>query len=127
MNEVDEERTAAQPLPSQMAEAIEKIILRSMNEGVLTLECTGDIYTVNLAALRILGYREEELKGKKFADAFLKTLMPLTPKTLSSKYAGKHGEACRKAGPPRIYGYDGSRIRQDNAADAYDAPLCIPL
>ena len=71
MNEVDEERTAAQPLPSQMAEAIEKIILRSMNEGVLTLECTGDIYTVNPAALRILGYREEELKGKKFADVFL--------------------------------------------------------
>jgi PAS domain S-box-containing protein len=71
MNEVDEERTAAQRLPPQTEEAIEKIILRSMNEGVLTLECTGDIYTVNPAALRILGFREEELKGKKFADVFL--------------------------------------------------------
>ena len=58
---------------------------------------------------------------------FRKTLMPLTPKTLLLGYADTHGEACRKAGPPRIYGYDGSRIRQDNAADAYDVPLCIPL
>jgi len=71
MNEVNEERAAASLLIPQMADQIEKIILRSMNEGVLTLECTGDIYTVNPAALRILGFREEELKGKKFADVFL--------------------------------------------------------
>ncbi len=72
MNEVDEERAATSRQPPQAEEAIEKIILRSMNEGVLTLECTGDIYTVNPAALRILGFGEEELKGKKFADVFLR-------------------------------------------------------
>ena len=71
MNEVDEGQVAAQRIPPQVADAIEKIILRSMNEGVITLECTGDIYTVNPAALRILGFREEELKGRKFAEVFL--------------------------------------------------------
>ena len=71
MNEVNKERAAAEGLIPQMVDQIEKIILRSMNEGVLTLECTGDIYSVNPAALRILGFREEELKGKKFADVFL--------------------------------------------------------
>src|SRR4030042_5794098 len=71
MNEVDEGRAPAQRIPPQAADAIEKIILRSMNEGVITLECTGDIYTVNPAALRILGFREEELKGRKFAEVFL--------------------------------------------------------
>ncbi len=72
MNDINEEHAVAQLVSPQMTDEIEKIILRSMNEGVLTLECTGDIYTVNPAALRILGYREEELKGKKFADVFLK-------------------------------------------------------
>jgi PAS domain S-box-containing protein len=71
MNEVDEGRAPAQRIPPQAADAIEKIILRSMNEGVITLECTGDIYTVNPAAVRILGFREEELKGRKFAEVFL--------------------------------------------------------
>jgi PAS domain S-box-containing protein len=49
---------------------IEKLILRSMNEGVITLECNGDIFTVNPAALRILDFTEEELKGKHFQEAF---------------------------------------------------------
>lgn len=70
MNEVDE-GLVAEGLPPHVADAIEKIILRSMNEGVITLECTGDIYTVNPSALRILGFREEELKGRKFAEVFL--------------------------------------------------------
>lgn len=58
-------------LPRHVADPIEKIILRSMNEGVITLECSGDIYTVNAAAVRILGFGDEELKGRKFAEVFL--------------------------------------------------------
>jgi len=54
-----------------VADPIERIILRSMNEGVMTLDCSGGIYTVTPAALRILGFREEELKGRKFAEVFL--------------------------------------------------------
>ena len=52
------------------AEAVEKAILLGMNEGVLTLECTGNIFTVNPAALRILGYRRDELQGKDFRSVF---------------------------------------------------------
>ena len=51
-------------------EPIEKLILRSMNEGVITLECNGDIFTVNPAALRILDFTEEELIGKHFQEVF---------------------------------------------------------
>ncbi|MEJ2717233.1 MAG: PAS domain S-box protein [Deltaproteobacteria bacterium] len=47
---------------------VEKLILRSMNEGVITIECNGDIYTVNPAALRLLGSTEEELIGKNFDE-----------------------------------------------------------
>jgi PAS domain S-box-containing protein len=56
-----------------VVDPIENVILRSMNDGVMTLECTGDIYTVNPnpAALRILGFREEELRGRTFAEVFL--------------------------------------------------------
>ncbi|MGO9570674.1 MAG: sensor histidine kinase [Desulfomonilaceae bacterium] len=51
-------------------EPIEKLILRSMNEGVITLECNGDIFTANPAALRILDFTEEELRGRHFQEAF---------------------------------------------------------
>jgi len=51
-------------------EPIEKLILRSMNEGVITLECNGNIFTVNSAALRILDFTEEELRGKHFQEVF---------------------------------------------------------
>ena len=45
---------------------IEKTILRSMNEGVITVECNGLIHTTNRAACRILGFGERELEGKHF-------------------------------------------------------------
>jgi len=51
-------------------EPIEAMILRSMNEGVITLECNGAIHTVNPSAVRILGYAEQELKGKKLQEVF---------------------------------------------------------
>jgi two-component system phosphate regulon sensor histidine kinase PhoR len=73
MPETDHE-SIFESAPPHVEDEIEKIILRSMNEGVITLECTGDIYTVNPAALRILGFEEEELKGKKFAEVFLNDL-----------------------------------------------------
>jgi PAS domain S-box-containing protein len=49
---------------------IETLILRSMNEGVITLECNGDIFSVNPAALRILDFKVEELGGKHFQEVF---------------------------------------------------------
>ena len=59
----------AQPGPGG-EDPIERIILRSMNEGVITLECNGNIFMVNPAALRILGLAEEEVRGKNYEQAF---------------------------------------------------------
>jgi len=55
---------------SSNAEMVEKAILLGMNEGVLTLECTGNIFTVNPAALRILGYSRAEIEGQDFRSLF---------------------------------------------------------
>ncbi len=54
----------------QEIDPIEKVILRSMREGVITLECNGNLFTVNPSALRILGFKEEELVGKSFEEVF---------------------------------------------------------
>jgi PAS domain S-box-containing protein len=72
MVEVDEGRTV-EALPARVVDPIENVILRSMNDGVMTLECSGDIYTINPnpAAVRILGFREEKLRGRTFAEVFL--------------------------------------------------------
>lgn len=51
-------------------EPIEKLILQSMNEGVIILECNGEIHTVNRSAARILDRHENELIGKTFGQVF---------------------------------------------------------
>lgn len=53
-----------------MEEPIEKMILDSVNEGVITLECNGVIHSVNRAAARILDLDEEGLLGKTFGEVF---------------------------------------------------------
>lgn len=45
---------------------IEKAIFRSMNEGVITLECNGNIFAINPAAVIILGLQSSDVKGKHF-------------------------------------------------------------
>ncbi|MDQ7783005.1 MAG: PAS domain S-box protein [Desulfomonilaceae bacterium] len=62
-------RESSLPEPSDM-DPIEKVILRSMNEGVITVECTGHINTVNTAAARILGLDDQGIIGKKFDEIF---------------------------------------------------------
>ena len=66
---IDKDRVATETTVSP-EEPIEKTILRSMNEGVITVECNGDIHTANPAALRILGFEERELVGRKFDSVF---------------------------------------------------------
>ena len=60
--------SSSPPEPGQ--DFIERMILRSMNEGVITLECDGSIHTVNPAAQRILGFEEDDIKGKHFDTVF---------------------------------------------------------
>lgn len=55
---------------NERLDPIEKIILRSMNEGVITVECDGRINTVNASALRILGLEEPDMVGKGFDEVF---------------------------------------------------------
>jgi PAS domain S-box-containing protein len=55
---------------SEAMQPIEKIIIRSMHEGVVTLECNGAVFSMNPAAERILQLREAEVKGKKYEEAF---------------------------------------------------------
>ncbi len=49
---------------------IEKVILRSMNEGVITIECNGHINTLNASALRILGLDHQMVIGKRYDEVF---------------------------------------------------------
>jgi two-component system phosphate regulon sensor histidine kinase PhoR len=49
---------------------IEKMILNSMNEGVITVECDGKINTVNPSALRILDLVASEVVGRRFEEVF---------------------------------------------------------
>ncbi len=63
-----ESGVTAPPCPAE--DPIEKIILRSMNEGVITLECNGTVHTVNPAALRILGLSRDAIQGRNFQQFF---------------------------------------------------------
>lgn len=58
-------------IPEQaFQDPIEKIILRSLKEGVITVECSGTIHTVNRAALQILGLAEEQVSSMNCRDVF---------------------------------------------------------
>lgn len=67
---VDERQESTSENPNASNEDfIEKTILRSMNEGVITLECSGLIHTMNPAVSRILGFEEAQLRGHNFETA----------------------------------------------------------
>ncbi len=47
-------------------ETLEQIIIRSLQEGVVTIECNGLISTINPSAVRILDRNQELIVGKNF-------------------------------------------------------------
>ncbi|MBW1798043.1 MAG: PAS domain S-box protein [Deltaproteobacteria bacterium] len=49
---------------------IYKNILENMSDGVMTIDLKGQIITFNPAAANILGLKEEDVLGKKFAQVF---------------------------------------------------------
>lgn len=53
-------------------ETLEQIIIRSLQEGVITIECNGVISGINPAALRILGVTQDCLLGFSIEDALPK-------------------------------------------------------
>jgi two-component system sensor histidine kinase PilS (NtrC family) len=65
-------------------------ILRHLNSGLLTIDTEGRIIFFNRAAERILGYREEEVKGLPCVDAFSER-MPSLARTLMQRLEdGRH-------------------------------------
>ena len=44
--------------------------LRSIGDGVVTTDGSGRITSLNIAAQQITGWKDEEVKGRQFADVF---------------------------------------------------------
>ena len=57
-------------------------ILRHLNSGLLTIDATGCIIYFNRAAERILGYREEEVKGMQCGEVFAERMPELSESLL---------------------------------------------
>jgi two-component system, NtrC family, sensor histidine kinase PilS len=63
-------------------------ILRHLNSGLLTIDAQGSIIYFNRAAERILGYREERVKGMACRDVFAERMPDLAESLLSALTAG---------------------------------------
>ena len=55
-------------------------ILRHVKSGLITVDSLGRIIYFNRAAEEILGYKEQEVKGKNYEDVFKKKIPPLVEK-----------------------------------------------
>jgi two-component system sensor histidine kinase PilS (NtrC family) len=55
-------------------------ILRHVKSGLITVDSLGRIIYFNRAAEEILGYKEQEVKGKNYEDVFKKRIPPLVEK-----------------------------------------------
>lgn len=69
MNQDDPVLEITPAYPSDV-DPIERTILNSMAEGVITVECDGKISTVNPSALRILGLAESDMIGRPLDKVF---------------------------------------------------------
>ncbi len=66
-------------------------ILRHLNSGLLTIDAQGYIVYFNRAAERILGYREEEVKGLRCEEAFSERMPQLVTALLDGlNYGTEH-------------------------------------
>ncbi|MGC8906262.1 MAG: PAS domain S-box protein [Desulfomonilaceae bacterium] len=112
------------PQAANNAEMVERAILLGMNEGVLTLECTGNIFTVNPAALRILGYAREELEGRHFRSVFEpekinNAFLELVDAVLSQGSLHPHREIV-------FHRRDGQAVDLSVSGSSLDADVCGP-
>lgn len=103
---------------------IERMVLRSMNEGVITLECDGSIHTVNPAAQRILGFEESEIRGKHFETVFSddpvnKDFMKILRDAIRNNYQNERKEAGFKRN-------DGQTIDLSVTSSFVQVDECLP-
>jgi PAS domain S-box-containing protein len=103
---------------------IEKIILQSMNEGVITLECDGKIFMSNPSALRILGLQEQDLHGKPFDSIF-----PDIPE--NREFRDIFGQVVHEGLPTlhkdvRFMRRDGQTVDLSISATFIETDVCLP-
>ncbi len=110
--------------PESDRDPIERIILRSMSEGVITLECSGRIYTVNPAALKTLGFTETNMVGRLFDEVFAN-------EPLNEDFRSLLTGIMRDAGPSthkevRYRRPDGQVVDLSVTASSLDFDVCVP-
>ena len=105
-------------------ETLEQIIIRSLQEGVITIECNGLISGANPAALRILGVASESVPGFSFD-----TTVP--PSTINRPFLDIFQDLVSDGSitPFReidLVRFDGARIEVSVSSAALDITECIP-
>src|SRR5690348_11803757 len=70
--EIDRQKKAKSPMPvPKEGQAEADALFLSIGEGAIVTDAQGRISRVNQAALRILGFKEEELLGKWYPEAVI--------------------------------------------------------
>jgi PAS domain S-box-containing protein len=113
---------AEKPVPH---EPIERIILRSMNEGVMTLECNGRIFSVNPAAESILGVGSTDLVGRSMEEAFSSN--PLNREFLEVFFTVVSLGSQTMRREVRFYRGDGQILDLTVAASFLELAECFPF
>ncbi|MEW6137111.1 MAG: ATP-binding protein [Thermodesulfobacteriota bacterium] len=101
---------------------IEKVILSSMVEGVITVECDGTINMVNPSALRILGLVKSETVGRPFEDVLGPDNNPL--RRLFSRVVHEGSHSLHEQIPYNRP--DGQRIDLEVATSLLAFDVCVP-
>lgn len=105
-------------------ETLEQIIIRSLQEGVITIECNGLISGANPAALRMLGVASESVLGFSFD-----TTVPSSP--INKPFLDIFQDLVSDGAitPFReidLVRFDGARIQLSVSSAALDITECIP-
>ncbi len=103
---------------------VEEVILNSMVEGVITLECSGKVHTANPSALKALGLKKEQVIG---ADIF--NLM--TKDGENEEFYNIFSQIMNQAAPTyhkevRYNRADGQVLELSVSASFIDVDECVP-
>lgn len=110
--------------PHMDQDPVEKIILKSMNEGVITLDCNGNIFSANPSALRILGIGNLDILGKNFRQLWAndpdnRPFLAFFEKVVENDSHSLHEEVTFKR-------FDGQKVDLSIAGSFLDFDTCEP-
>ena len=105
-------------------QTLDQIIVRSLQEGVLTIECKGVISGANPAALRILGLTHEEIVGHTIGCVGLDTVtnmafLEVFHSLITDGIVTPHREV-------ELTLHDGRKIQLSISSAALDIVECVP-